>query len=295
MPHGKTLKELLETEDVIFAPGAWDALSALLIEQAGFPALCSSGFAISAGLGLPDAELYTATENAETVRRMAAVTDIPIIADIDTGYGNAVNVMRTIRQFIDAGASAVFMEDQEAPKRCPICVSDPPRLVSKEEGVGKIRAAVDARADRDLIIIGRTDAQGDDAVERACAYADAGADMIMTVTRSFNSVAEVKACQEAHGKPMMLSLTPTTWVEREFTRENLIDCGVKIGVFPIQVLYAAVTSMRQRLDQLRESEYAPTVTGDDIHHKDFIKLIGFDKVEALQEEYLPAAVPAEVG
>jgi len=136
----QSLRALLNKEEVVFAPGAWDALSALLIEQAGFRALCGSGFAISAGLGMPDAELYTMTENAETIRRMAAVTTIPIIADIDTGYGNAVNVMRTVRAFEGAGASAVFMEDQLAPKRCPICVGDPLPIIGIEEAVGKIQA-----------------------------------------------------------------------------------------------------------------------------------------------------------
>jgi methylisocitrate lyase len=287
MPR-ESLRKLLEEEAVVFVPGAWDGLSALMIQQAGFRALCVSGFAVAASLGLPDAGLATMMESLETLRGAAAVTDIPIIADIDTGYGNAINVMRTVRVFEAAGAGAVFMEDQESPKRCPICVADPAALISKHEAVGKIRAAVDARTS-ELVVIARTDAIGEDAIDRACAYAEAGADMIMTMARTFSSVEEVRACQQAHGKPMMLSLTPSTWIEREFTRERLLDCNVKIALFPMQALYAAVTATRQRLAQLLESEYAPAVTQTDIRHSEFVELVGFPELVGLEETYLPAS------
>jgi methylisocitrate lyase len=281
----------METEDVVFAPGVWDGLTALLAQQAGYRAICSSGFAIAASMGMPDAELYTMSETVDALRRVTAASELPVIADIDTGYGNAINVMRTIREFERAGASAVFMEDQEAPKRCPICVGDPAVLISKDEAVGKLRAALDART-TDLVVIARTDASGDEAVERACAYAEAGADMIITMTRSFSSVDEVKACQQAHGKPMMLSLTSGTWIERDFTVERLIECNVKLALVPTQILYAAVTAMRQRLAQIAETAYPPSVTGSDLTHGEFVKLIGFPEIEELQLKYLPAAVEA---
>jgi methylisocitrate lyase len=287
----QSLRELLSREEVVFAPGAWDALSALLIEQAGFPALCGSGFAISAGLGMPDAELYTMTENAEAIRRMAAVTTIPIIADIDTGYGNAINVMRTVRTFEGAGASAVFMEDQLAPKRCPICVGDPLPIIGIDEAVGKIQAAVDARSSQEFLICARTDSQGQEAIERACRYVQAGADLIMPVSKTFSTVEEVKACRKACGRPLVLSLTSSTWVEREFTRQRMVEAGVKLGLLPLQVLYAAVPAMRRVLADLKKSEYAPAVTSENIPHHDFVKLIGFPQVEELQRKYLPATLP----
>jgi methylisocitrate lyase len=293
----KSLRALLASEDVVFAPGAWDGLSALLIQDAGFKALTSSGFAVSASLGMPDAELYTMTENLEAVRRMAYVTDIPIIADIDTGYGNAVNVMRTVREFEAAGASAIFMEDQLAPKRCPICVGDPLPIIPLPEAVGKIRAAVDARRNADTIIIARCDSHGQDAMERTVAYAEAGADMIMPVTKTFDTIDQFKACHEATGRPLVISLTTSTWVERDFTPEKLKYAGCKIALLPIQVLYAGVTAMRKTLADLVANPYAPASTGNHIRHHDFVKLIGFPKIEELQLKYMPAMVeqPAVAG
>lgn len=286
----KSLRQLLNTEDVIFAPGAWDGLSALLIQEAGFKALTSSGFAVSASFGMPDAELYTMTENLEAVRRMAYVTDIPIVADIDTGYGNAINVMRTVREFEAAGAAAIFMEDQLAPKRCPICVGEPLPVITKIEAVGKIKAAVDARRNSETIIIARCDAHGEDAMERAVAYAEAGADMIMPVTKTFNTIEEFKACHEASRRPLAISLTSSTWVERDFTPDVLKKIGCKIAMLPLQVLYAGITGMRKTLADLRQNPYAPASTGDHIQHHDFIKIIGFPELEGLQTKYMPATL-----
>jgi methylisocitrate lyase len=285
---GRALRALMEAEEVIFAPGTWDALSALLAEKAGFRAINASGFAIAASLGLPDAELYTMTENTEAVRRMAAVTTVPIIADCDTGYGNAVNAMRAVREFERAGASAIFIEDQKTPKRCPISVADPVPVVSRAEAVGKIRAALDARSDESFVVIARCDATGEDAMERVVAYAEAGADLIFPVSKTFTTFEAMKACREACGKPLMLSLTPSTWVEREFTRERCVDAGVKLACFPFQTLYAAVTGLRTVLDELKRTEYGPAASKGHIGHKEFIEIIGFPEIEELQLKYLPA-------
>jgi methylisocitrate lyase len=286
---GRDLRALMNEEEVIFTPGTWDALSALLAQQAGFKAVNASGFSFAASLGLPDAELYTMTENADSIRRMAAVTSIPTIADIDTGYGNAVNVMRTVREFERAGASAIFIEDQLSPKRCPICVGDPVPLISKEEAVGKLRAALDARTDESLVVIARCDAVGQDAMERAVAYAEAGADLIMPVSKTFTTFEEVKACREACGKPLKLSLTPSTWVEREFTRERLVAAGVKLASFPIQTLYGAVTGLRQVLADLKRTEYGPSASLGHIRHEEFVEIIGFPRIAELQAKFIPAS------
>ncbi len=282
----QALRSLLDQEDVIFAAGAWDGLSALLIEAAGFSAMCSSGFGVAAALGVPDAGIYTMTENVAAVRRMTAVTKIPIIADIDTGYGNAVNVIRTVHEFESAGASAVFLEDQVTPKRCPISRVEAPAVISEEEAVGKIRAALDIRQSSDFLIIARTDAQGPEALERAVAYAQAGADLVMPVSRSLSSVAEVRRCYEACKKPLMLSLTSSTWMEQEFTRERLVEAGVKIALFPTQALYAAVAAVRRVLAELRATDYAPSVTTEAIPHESFLRLLGFDRLDELERQYV---------
>jgi methylisocitrate lyase len=282
----QNFRELLSDTPVLYAPGVWDGLSAILAKNAGFNALCASGFAISASLGMPDAELYSMTENLYAVRVISSSTSLPVICDIDTGYGNAVNVMRTIREFEHAGASAVFMEDQLAPKRCPICVGDPVPLITIDEGAGKIRAACDARSS-DLLIIARTDASGDEALKRAEAYVKAGADMIMPVTKTFSSVDEWAKCHEIVGVPLMATLTSGTWVEKEFTQEIMEQIGVKIALLPLQVLYASVTGMREALTRLYSGESPSAVSASYIPHRDFSELIGFDEIEALQRKYLP--------
>lgn len=153
----------------VWSAGAYDALSARFIEAAGFDACMTSGFGVSAShLGMPDAELYTMSENLAVVRNVVAATGLPIVADIDTAYGNAINVMRTIREFENAGVAAVIMEDQVAPKRCPICVGGV-ETISVEEAEGKIAAAVEARRNKNMVIIARTDAatEGSDGARQA--------------------------------------------------------------------------------------------------------------------------------
>ncbi|MGI5229823.1 isocitrate lyase/PEP mutase family protein [Actinoallomurus sp. CA-142502] len=281
------LRELM-ADDVVFAPGVWDGLTARLAEQAGFRALCASGFAISAALGLPDAELYTMSENLDAVRRIIEASDLPVIADIDTGYGNAVNAARTARRFADAGVAAVFMEDQESPKRCPICVGDPVPVISLEEATGKIRAVRDAVGDR-LIVIARTDAAGEEALARAEAYVAAGAEMIMPVTKTFTTVEEWAGCHKRVGVPLMATLTASTWVERDFTPELLREVGVRLALLPTQVLLSATGAMRETLRRLRSGEPPAQVSADALPHHDFVDLIGFADVEKAQEKYLPAA------
>ena len=240
----QNLSELLKSEDVLYAPGVWDGLSARLAEQAGFKALCASGFAISAGLGLPDAEVFTATENLEAVRKIREASSLPIIADIDTGYGNAINAGRTAASFRRAGVAAVFMEDQVSPKRCPICVGDPVELIPIGEAAGKVRSVADS-LEGEVLLIARTDSAGDDAMRRAEAYVAAGADLIMPVSKTFKDLAEWRKCHDAVGVPLVAALTAWTWVERDFTREAMIEAGVKIAFLPTQIVLAAATAMRE--------------------------------------------------
>ena len=274
--------------DLVFAPGVWDGLTARLAEQAGFSALCASGFAISASLGMPDAELYTMSENLEAVRRIREASDLPLIADIDTGYGNAVNAARAARRFADAGVAAVFMEDQESPKRCPICVGEPVPVIDLDEAVGKIRAVKDAAGDR-LVLIARTDTTGEEALRRAEAYVAAGADMIMPVTKTFSSIDEWATCHERAGVPLMATLTASTWVERDFTPEVLRQVGVRLALYPTQILLSAAGAMRDTLRRLAGGEPPAGVSADALPHHDFVELIGFSEIEAAQLQYLPPA------
>ncbi|ROZ84111.1 oxaloacetate decarboxylase [Gordonia sp. OPL2] len=281
-----SLKELTN-RGLVYAPGVWDGLTARLADQAGFSALCASGFAISAGLGLPDAELYTMSENLDAVRTIHAASDLPLVADIDTGYGNAVNAARTATKFVEAGVQGMFMEDQVSPKSCPICVGDPVDLITVAEASGKIRAVRDAIPD-DVLLIARTDARGDDAIARAKAYVDAGADMIMPVTKTFASIDEWERCHTEVGVPLMATLTASTWTERDFTPDVLERIGVRLALLPTQILLAATGAMQTALRRLAAGEPPAEVSKDALAHHDFVDMIGFSDVEAMQRKYLPA-------
>ena len=167
MSARKNYRQMVDKGELAWAAGAYDALSAKLIEEAGFPVVMTSGFGVSAShLGQPDVELYTMSENLAVVRNVVNSVSIPVVADIDTGYGNALNVMRSVREFEQAGVAAVIIEDQEAPKRCP-AAADQIAILPIAEGVSKIRAAVDARQDPDMVIVARTDAVDEaEAIER---------------------------------------------------------------------------------------------------------------------------------
>src|SRR5918999_1964942 len=185
MDKARQLRELLRRTGAIVAVGAHDALSARLIERAGFDAVWASGFAISAAqFALPDANLLTMTENLEIIRQMSRATNLPVIADIDNGYGNAVNVMRTIIEYEAAGVAAISIEDNIFPKRCSFYSGVQRELVSVEEHCGKIRAAKRAQRSADFMVIARTETLiagwgMEEALQRATDYAEAGADAIL--------------------------------------------------------------------------------------------------------------------
>ena len=203
----KQLRDLLAGNRLVMAPGAYDALMARLIEQAGFSAIYMTGSGVSNTLlGQPDLGLVSMKEMADKVATLADVVTIPIIADADTGYGNALNVQRTVRAYERAGVSALQLEDQTFPKRCGHL--DGKEVVSAEEMLAKVHAAVDARTDPDLVIVARTDAGAiygiDEAVERGQRYAEAGADLIFV--EAPRTVDEMRQVTRAIGKPCLANL-----------------------------------------------------------------------------------------
>jgi len=268
----------------VWTAGVYDALSAKLAQEAGFKAVMTSGFAVSASLlGLPDVELYTMTENLGVVRNVANAVTVPVVADTDTGYGNAINVMRTVREFEQAGASAVIFEDQEVPKRCP-CVATTLSILPLEEGAAKIKAAVHARRDPNLVIVARTDAVDvEEAIARAQAYVAAGADMVQPISRCFTNLADLKRLREACGVPLSLQLLG--WLEKDLSPAD-IESVAGLAVYPLVGLMTVTHSLRQNfaaLHQQHSTQRLPLpVTGMD----DFKKFIGFAEVEALQNQFL---------
>jgi len=279
------IAQSLRAGGTVWAAGVWDAMSAKLAENAGFPAVMTSGFAVSAALlGQPDVEVYTMTENLGVVRNVANAVSVPVVADTDTGYGNAINVMRTVREFEQAGAAALIFEDQEVPKRCP-AAAERIEILPLYESAAKIRAAVEARRDRDLIIIARTDATTEDeAIERAKAYAKAGADLIQPISRCFKSIDGLRRLREACGKP--LSLQILGWLETDLQPAEIEEVA-GLAVFPLVGLFTATAALKQNFEALwqkRTTRGGLPVPMTDMPN--FKKFVGFAEIESLQARFL---------
>ncbi|MCZ8148027.1 MAG: isocitrate lyase/PEP mutase family protein [Roseomonas sp.] len=278
------LRAQMNAGRTIWAAGAYDALSARMIAEAGFDAILTSGFGVSAShLGRPDVELYTMTENLAVVRHACSVVDTPVVADCDTGYGNAVNVLRTVREFEQAGVAGVILEDQVSPKRCPAC-TDQTEIIPIEEGVAKIRAAVAARRDPDLVIIARTDSRDEaDAIRRARAYAEAGADLVQPISRGFKTFDSLQRLQAGAGR--RLSLQILGWLEKDLSREQ-IESIAGMATFPLVPLMSVAAAMRANLAALAQTKTTRSLPREVMGHEDFLRLIGFAEMERLQMEFL---------
>lgn len=287
MQQRKWFRERLAARQTIFAAGAYDALSARMIEAAGFDAVMTSGFGVSASfLGQPDAELYTMTENLAVVRQVVANAKIPVIADCDTGYGNAVNVMRTVREFENAGVSALILEDQVVPKTCPI-IASAVEVIPIEEGVAKIKAAVEARRDPDLVIIARTDVDTEAAAsERARAYVAAGADMVQPISKTMKDAAMLRRFKSAAGVP--LSLQVLGWLERDLSPGDLREIA-GLAVFPLVPLMTAAQALKTNLAALAKAKTAKDLPLPRMEHDELTKLLGFETIIDVQRRLLPGA------
>lgn len=223
------LRDLLSEPGILVMPGVYDALSARLAEQVGFKVINVGGSMVANSiLGLPDVGLVTMSEMTEQIRRITAATTIPAIADADTGYGNEINVMRTVREYEAAGAAGLYMEDQVFPKRCGHFAGK--LVIPMNEMVSKVHAAVQARTDDDFLIVARTDARQvegfEAAVERANAYADAGADMIFF--ESPVSEDELRAVPKRVKLPVLANMISGGGATPLMTAQELGDMGFKI-------------------------------------------------------------------
>lgn len=288
MKSTKRIRELLKKGakegSILMAPGAYDALSARMIEEAGFQLLSTTGYGISASyLGKPDAGYLTLTENLLVVKNVVGSVSIPVTSDVDTGYGNAINVIHTIKEFERIGVAGVTIEDQFTPKRCPACVVGAVDIITKEEMVGKIKAACDARSDSDFLIIGRTDARGKEAVERARAYGEAGADLVKATSKAYSNLDELKRFIKEVGYPV--SVTMVGWLTN-VTIRDLEGTGCRIISFPLPAVGAAFRALRRALAEIKEKGTAKDLkdVASVTELKDFL---GMPKVEELEEKYLP--------
>lgn len=274
----------LKSNKTVWVAGVYDALSAKLVEAAGFEAAMTSGFGVSASfLGQPDAELYTMSENLTVVRNVVNAVKIPVIADIDTGYGNAINVMRTVREFEAAGVAAVILEDQLAPKRCPICVGAV-EVLSVEEGIAKIEAAAAARRDRSMVIIARTDVVDEhEAIRRAKLYVKAGADIIQPISKCFKSIDGLRELRRQCGVPLSLQLLG--WLERDLSPGQVEEVA-GMATFALVPLMTAAQALHDNLKALASTHSSKNLPNAVMAHDPFIEFIGFGEIDRLQQRFL---------
>jgi carboxyvinyl-carboxyphosphonate phosphorylmutase len=286
-PSGpRQLRELLGGGGTIVAPGAYDALSARLIEQAGFPAVYMTGFGTAASLlGCPDIGLVSSSEMIDNARRIAGCVTVPVIADADTGYGNPINVIRTVRDFERAGVAGIHLEDQVMPKRCGHLTGKV--LVSVGDMVAKVRAAVAARIDPEFVIIARTDARAVEgmkaALDRAAHYLDAGADVLFVEAPEDQDEIERIAAAFA-GVPLLFN-----WAEGGRTPPvslaRLSELGFRIVIFPIGALLSATTAVRSFLATLRSDGTPGALLSDLPSLDEFVNTLGLAEVRELEVRF----------
>jgi carboxyvinyl-carboxyphosphonate phosphorylmutase len=282
----RTLRQLLAAPEPVLAPGAYDALSARLIEAAGFPAVYMTGFGTAAGrLGRPDVGLLGLTEMVDNARRIVEAVEVPVIADADTGYGNPINVVRTVHEYERAGAAAIHLEDQLAPKKCGHLEGK--QLISCEEMVQKVRAAVAARGSSDFLLIARTDARAVEglaaALDRARHYRDAGADVLFVeAPQSEDEIREV--ARALADVPLLFN-----WAEGGKTPPigyaELRELGFRIIIFPISTLLAATRAMQAVLGRIRADGTPAGVLADLPRFGEFVEFIGLPEIEALEGRF----------
>ena len=244
-------RQLLEQPGIIMAPGAYDCLTAKLIEAAGFPAIYMTGAGTSvARMGYPDLALTTMTEMLGNAAQIASVVDIPVIADADTGYGGILNVRRTVRQYERNGVAALHLEDQEFPKRCGHL--DDKRVIPTEDMVQKIHAAVDARTDDDFTIIVRTDAIAvtgwDDAMRRCEEYVRAGADVLFV--EALRTPEQIEQAGRELDVPLLYNYVETG-KSPLLTASELERYGFKIVIYPASGILSAMHAVQQTLSVLK--------------------------------------------
>jgi carboxyvinyl-carboxyphosphonate phosphorylmutase len=246
------LRQMLQEPGIIAAPGAYDCLTAKIIQQAGFPAVYMTGAGTSvATLGYPDLALATASEMIANAAEIAAAVDVPVIADADTGYGGVLNVQRTIRQYERAGVAAVHIEDQEFPKRCGHL--DNKRVVPVEDMVQKIRAAVDARTDEDFVIIVRTDALAvtgwDDTMRRCEEYVKAGADALFI--EALRTPEEAERASQSFNLPLLYNFVETG-KSPLIPVQELERLGFKLVIFPVSALLTVCNAVANLMRELKQ-------------------------------------------
>lgn len=275
MTPAQRLRDILADPNLEVMPGCYDALSAKLVADAGFKVAFMSGFAVSAArLGLPDAGLISFAEMLDSARNCtAAAGEMPLIADGDTGYGNALNVQRTVREYARAGAAAVMIEDQLSPKKCGHTRGK--QVISRDEARMKIRAAVDAARETDILILARTDARAvhgyDEALDRCRDFEAEGADIIFLEAPETED--EMRRFCKAMTRPCMANMVPGGKTPL-LPAKGLRDAGYKLALYPVALMTSAIAAMQSTLAALRQPDAARHLPPS-ISFLELQKVVGF--------------------
>lgn len=280
----KRLRERLKEDRILIAPGAHDVLTAKIIEKVGFEAVYMTGYGTSASmLGMPDVGLLTLTEMARRASNIVEAVNVPVIADADTGYGNAVNVMRTVREYEKAGVACIQLEDQVAPKKCGHMLGR--EIISAEEMVGKIKAACDARRG-DTLIMARTDARTnygiEEALERGRLYEEAGADILFI--ESVETIEEMKMVTSSFNVPVLANMlehgrTPL------LSRDELEEIGYDLAIFCVASTYVAAKAVMDLMIHLKETGRTNDYMDKMITFEEFNRLIGLPEIREIEKKY----------
>lgn len=276
-----TLRERLARPGIVIAPGAYDAIGARLIEQAGFEAVYMTGAGTSMARGFPDFGLLDMGEMVGNAATMARSVGVPLIADADTGYGNELNVTRTVREYESRGVAAIHIEDQVSPKRCGHL--DGKQVVPRDEFVSKISAAVEARRSKDFLIIARTDARAvhglDDAIARANAALAVGADVaFVEAPQSMDEVAQIPRRVEG---PCLLNIVPNGKTP-DFDLREADAMGYRIAILPGLLIHSTIAAADRVLAELKSSHLPPRPDG---HVAQTFRRFGADEWDDLRRRF----------
>lgn len=279
------LRELIDREEILIAPGTYDPLMAKVIEHVGFEAIYMTGAGVShSTLAMPDLGLVTMTEMVDRARKISDASDLPVIADADNGYGNAINVMRTVREYERAGVAGIHIEDQTIPKRCGHFSGK--TVIPRQEMVGKLKAALDTRQDPDFIIIARTDARTavslDEAIERGQAYAEAGADVVFV--ESPRSVEELTLVAQSIDRPLLANMVEAGLTPL-MSGPELQELGFSLVIFPGALTRFLTKQAVGFLTTLKEERTTNSRLDEIFDFKEYNTMLGLEKFEELSRRY----------
>lgn len=277
------LRALLAENRTVWTGPAYDGLTTRISCQAGFDAISVGGYAVAASMGYPDVGLVTMTELLTAYRNCARNSTVPVMGDADTGFGNAVNVMRTVREFEDIGLAGMQLEDQVSPKQCPFLGGN--SLISLEEAVGKIRAAVAARRNPDFVIKARTDATNiEEAIARGKAFVEAGADVVYGINRCFKDLDAIRYFRSELGVPIGFSLLG--WTEN-LSRDDVESVGSCVVGWPFALIETVAGSAQANLTLLQQGKRIEQLTAPRMPHAQLEKLVGIEDVRNTHAQYIP--------